>query len=173
MLGTTYKIPEFENYSIDRYGNIYNDKYGIQMKPCPNSCGYLQIGLSVDGKRTQKKIHRILGEIFIPNPDNLPEINHKDGDKLNNSLDNLEWCTGSYNCKHAWEKKLKEVTPTMMKTFSNNGKNTRILTIEKQEKIKELKAKGLSGREIGKIIGCSKATVNRFLSGKTYNDQHI
>ena len=46
--------------------------------------------------------HRILAETFIPNPDNLEMVNHKDGNKENNSLDNLEWCSREYNCQHAW-----------------------------------------------------------------------
>lgn len=63
--------------------------------------GYRMVSFSRDSKAFTKYIHRLVAEAFIPNPDNLPWINHKDGDKLNNSIDNLEWCTPAHNIAHA------------------------------------------------------------------------
>jgi hypothetical protein len=62
--------------------------------------GYCYVGLFSNGKCCRKRVHRLVAEAFIPNPDNLPQVNHKDENKLNNCVENLEWCTGSYNIKY-------------------------------------------------------------------------
>lgn len=61
---------------------------------------YERVGLMKNGKRIKYFIHRLVAIAFIPNPFNFPEINHKDENKLNNNVSNLEWCTRSYNCKY-------------------------------------------------------------------------
>ena len=66
---------------------------------------YLRVSLFIDGKRTSKNVHRLVAETFIPNPDNLPQINHKDENKLNNHVENLEWVTPSQNANHATRNK--------------------------------------------------------------------
>ena len=63
--------------------------------------GYRMVVLTVDNKKIYKNVHRLVAENFLPNPENKPEINHKDGDKLNNKVSNLEWCTSSENQEHA------------------------------------------------------------------------
>lgn len=104
-------------YYITKEGKVYISNYrntGIdkEMKPRIIS-GYYALGLETpksDSKnRLQKihKIHRLLAEYFIPNPDNKPCVNHIDGNKLNNSLSNLEWATISENTKHAYANKLE------------------------------------------------------------------
>lgn len=105
-------------YYITKDGRIYISNYrntGVakEMRPRIIS-GYYALGLespnSTSENRIQKihKIHRLLAEHFIPNPENKPCINHKDGNKLNNSLDNLEWVTISENTKHAYVNKLEK-----------------------------------------------------------------
>ena len=70
-----------------------------------DSKGYLQVELRDDyGKRKIKKVHRLVAETFIPNPDNLPEVNHKDENKQNPSVSNLEWCTSKYNSNYGIRK---------------------------------------------------------------------
>ena len=70
------------------------------LKPINNGYGYLRVTLFKDGKHITHRIHRLVANTFIPNPENKPEVNHIDEDKENNCVDNLEWCTRKYNCNH-------------------------------------------------------------------------
>ena len=85
---------------INRYSFITKEKESIKtsniLKPTIDR-NYLKIKLSVDGKTKLKYIHRLVAEAFIPNPNNFPEVNHKDNDPSNNSVENLEWCDRKYN----------------------------------------------------------------------------
>ena len=67
-----------------------------------NVCGYLQVALQKHKKRKDEKIHRLVAEAFIPNPENKPQVNHLDGNKLNNYYKNLEWCTNGENQIHSY-----------------------------------------------------------------------
>ena len=77
-------------------------KEGKILKPRPLPTGYLRVNLSHD---KTYYIHRLVAEAFISNPDNLPQVNHKDENKQNNSVDNLEWCTGKYNVNYGTGRK--------------------------------------------------------------------
>lgn len=78
-------------------GRLHN-KQGKVLAPGVNPRGYLFVNLSdTNHKITPIRIHRLVAETFIPNPSNLPQVNHKDENKLNNAATNLEWCTASYN----------------------------------------------------------------------------
>jgi hypothetical protein len=68
---------------------------------------YAKVALCKDGKRYQYRLHRLIAETFIPNPDNLPQVNHKDFNKWNNCVDNLEWCSAKYNMQYNRLKKVK------------------------------------------------------------------
>ena len=72
----------------------------IKGKVMPN--GYIMVRLHKDGEETNALAHRLVAQAFIPNPDNLPEINHKDGNRANNQVSNLEWCTAQENTIHSW-----------------------------------------------------------------------
>jgi hypothetical protein len=91
------EIIGFENYTIDERGNVFSKKRNRYIKPFNNKYGYPSIYLCSDGKRKFFLIHRLVATAFIPNPDNLKEINHKDENPANPTADNLEWCTRKYN----------------------------------------------------------------------------
>lgn len=100
-----YEVDQFGRvYSVDRLipvddnGRQYNKVLrGKQMKQNMHSKGYKVVSLTKDGKTKTVFVHRIVAEAFIRNEDNLPMINHKDEDKTNNFVENLEWCTAKYN----------------------------------------------------------------------------
>lgn len=103
-----WKPIQYDGYEISNFGMVKSYKYdkinGKIMKPYRTTKGYLQIDLQLDGRKRQNRVHlavhRLVAQAFIPNPDNLPEVNHKDEDKTNNHVDNLEWCTTEYNCNY-------------------------------------------------------------------------
>lgn len=78
------------------------------MHPSVNEKGYLSVEFIKDGKRKRFKVHRLVAMEFIPNPLNRTEINHIDGNKSNNSVENLEWSTRSDNLKHAYATGLRD-----------------------------------------------------------------
>lgn len=96
----------FSNYQVSNTGKIKNINTGRILKPALNGSGYLTCSLSEKGKTCSKKIHRLVAEYFVPNYKDSPEVNHKDGDKLNNSASNLEWVTRAQNMQHACDTKL-------------------------------------------------------------------
>ena len=96
-----YKVSDRGNvYSVERMDSRGNKIGGRILRPTPNTKGYLQVQLCENGKSKKKYTHRLVLEAFLENPNNLPEVNHKDEDKTNNELSNLEWCTREYNNNH-------------------------------------------------------------------------
>lgn len=93
------KIKGFENYEVSDEGKVRNITTGFVLKQEDNR-GYLRVVLYINGKKTHKKIHRLVAEAFIPNPDNKPQVNHRDEDKKNNSVRNLEWVTAKENSNY-------------------------------------------------------------------------
>jgi len=72
-------------------------------KQYDNRSGYLNVSIPIDGKWTTKAVHRLVAQTFLPNPNGFPMVNHKDGNRANNHIDNLEFCTASYNAKYREE----------------------------------------------------------------------
>lgn len=97
-------VPGYEDlYAISERGQVWNKRTGWQLFGNVNSHGYMVVSLTKNGKKKDCKLHRLLALAFIPNPNGYECVNHKDGNKLNNKLDNLEWCTKKYNNHHARE----------------------------------------------------------------------
>lgn len=104
------QYPEYPWIEANQFGEIrttdhwVTDKNGYRrlikghiLKQQLLPCGYMYVGFGVNGKTVNLRVHRVIATCFLPNPDNLPEVNHKDNDPTNNRLDNLEWCTREYN----------------------------------------------------------------------------
>ena len=135
----------FEHYYISSKGRYYNSRSQLIIKNTLSDL-YYQVGLYNKKNKTSAYIHRLVAIAFIPNPENKPCVNHIDGNKLNNSVHNLEWCTKSENTKHAWETGL-------MNSIGNR------MTKEHVEQMKVLRKQGKEYQEIADILGVSRATV--------------
>lgn len=114
MLDEVWKdIAGFEGfYQCSSYGRIRSVDHPDRrtkariLKQGISDKGYSLIGFWMNKKVNTKRVHRVIAMTFIPNPKNFKEVNHIDGNKLNNSVDNLEWTTRSENVKHAWRNNL-------------------------------------------------------------------
>ena len=117
-------------YEVSNMGNVRSLHYKqpYLMNPVIDAKGYKRVSFT---KRNSKKyvrcgVHRLVAQAFIPNPDNLPEINHKDEDKLNNRVDNLEWCTHMYNNNYGTRNKRVSESRKGMKFSDEHKKNLSI-----------------------------------------------
>lgn len=103
------EIPGTEGqYKISTEGKVMTAKSGRILKPAIDQCGYERVCLFKADRDRRFKVHRLVAETYIPNPDNKPQVNHKDGNKRNNSISNLEWVTSAQNVHHAMENGLRE-----------------------------------------------------------------
>lgn len=96
-------------YMVSDNGEL-KGKRGFILKQRLNTNGYPIVTMRENGRPRDKRVHRIVAEAFIPNPNNLPFVNHIDGDKQNNSVENLEWCSQSHNIKEAYRMGLSTQT---------------------------------------------------------------
>lgn len=103
-------IDNFPNYTISEDGVIINTKTGYIKKTWLCKNGYYYVDLQDKGYRLKSPLHRLLALHFLPNPENKRTVNHIDGNKLNNSLSNLEWTTDSENMQHAYDNRLNHQT---------------------------------------------------------------
>lgn len=101
MIEEWRSVPDYEGlYQVSNLGRVRGLKRNRILKPSPNEKGYPQIALCKNGKMKTIKLHKLVAEVFIGKRDDL-EINHIDGDKTNNTVSNLEYCTHSDNLRHA------------------------------------------------------------------------
>ena len=94
-------IKGYEDYAITNYSRVISLKKNIVLKTRIDDVGYVAVRLCKNKVYKQKRVHRLVAEYFIPNPDNLPQVNHIDGVKSNPSINNLEWVDGKGNTQHA------------------------------------------------------------------------
>ena len=116
MIAVWKPIPGYDQYEVSDQGGVRSSdrlvtmtirgtecqslRRGRTLKPAKDNCGYLNVRLSKDGKSRSFYVHRLVAAAFIPNPDNFPQVNHKDEDKTNNVAKNLEWCTAKRNSSY-------------------------------------------------------------------------
>ena len=148
-------------YQISNFGRVKSFcKRGISIcKPFFNK-GYLRTTLFKDNKAKKILIHRLVAEIFIPNTDTKPQVNHIDGCKLNNHVSNLEWVTRQENAQHS-------VKMGLQKIIQGEDKIDAKLTNTQAEYIRE-NPECLSQRKLAELFGVTRQTIGNIQSGKRY-----
>lgn len=145
------------NYSVTEDGRVFKNtkelSYSINVR------GYKILKVTLHGRQFNKKVHRLVAETFIPNPNNYSDVNHIDGDKLNNHVSNLEWCTRKYNINHSYKLGLSKTGE-----YRYNAK----LTNDDCSEIFEAHEAGISQRDIAKHYNVSQPTISGILSRKRY-----
>lgn len=155
-------------YKINRMGEIYvmpkpRKKEGIK-KPFINR-GYYYINLWKDGKYHTYTVHRLVALTFIPNPENKECVNHIDGNKLNNCIDNLEWCTRSENDLHAFRLGLRKTIPIEKKA---RGEKTRTAKLKEEDVIYIKTHKEIETSILMKQFNVSRSTINHIKIGRNW-----
>lgn len=143
-------------YQVSNFGRVKSLKYGKEriMKANKDNCGYLYIGLCKDGKQKHYKIHRIVAQAFLPHPDSLQQVNHKDEDKTNNRVENLEWCSAEYNVNFGTRNK------RMADSLTNYpSKSKKVLCVETNKVYP-------STRQIERELGFNITSISKACNGK-------
>lgn len=147
-------------YKISNTGIVYNVDTCRVQKPTISNSGYYRVLLSYKGYRMYVSIHRLVACYFIPNPLNLPMVNHKDGNKKNNNVWNLEWVTAKENVIHSYDHHLNHSGEDNIRSTISN---------EDAKKICELLISNeYTISEISKIVGCSKKVIRHIKSGDSW-----
>lgn len=152
-------------YIITEDGKVFNNKgkqLSIKIRKEPKSSfKRAYVNIQINNKQKQFTLARIIAEVYIPNPDNFPQVNHKDGNPLNNHYSNLEWCTQSDNIKHAIITGLKPMLG------ENNTSSKLNETLVKE--IRELYSLGnISLRKLAQTYSVSYTTIRYVIKGKTW-----
>lgn len=165
---------EVSNTGLIKSLNCYNYKAPRLLRLGKRSDGYLSVGLSKNNTTKTKTVHRIVAEAFIPNPNNLEMVNHKDEDKTNNNVENLEWCTRAYNQlysiglhperKQLFADNFKRSSSWIKKGVAHKYKQKVVMKNPREEEIETFEnasdaAKRL-GLEVGNIIAVCKKNAN-------------
>lgn len=162
------KIEAFDGmFSVSDTGQIRNNKTGKCLKQSLNKKGYCQIVVKPHGRAGKSvvfRIHRIVATEFLENPENKPTVNHKDGNKTNNSVSNLEWATRSENMQHACDNGLKISTKGVAQQDAKlNDDIVRLIKKEYRPRDREFGVRGLARK-----YAISHPEISKILSGKAW-----
>lgn len=154
------KIHKDYNIGVTEQGDIINLKTNKPYSKWVDNVGYYQIVFRINGKKKYVRIHRLVAEMFIENPNEYNQINHIDGNKLNNNIDNLEWTTNSKNTQHGYD--------------NNMYKNKYRCEIKATNKITKEILFFKSIRECSEILNLNRKTITSILKGikKTNNYEY-
>lgn len=165
------------SYEITSDGQVisharYNNK-NLVMKQHMAKDGYLNIGLIKNGKSTLHRVHRIVACAFIPNPDSKPYINHIDGNKTNNTVNNLEWCTQKENASHSINVLHKwSSSPKQSKAAQELGIRRRKITMDDAREIRRIYESGEMGcHRLAKKFGINKHSVLEIIHYRSYKER--
>ena len=126
---------------------------GRVLKQWDSGTGYLNVNIPIDRKQAKKLVHRLVAQTFIPNPDSLPEVNHKDCNRTNNHVDNLEFCTRSYNMKYKEKFGISNTELLGHHLFAINLDTNKVSHF-------------CSQHEASRALGISVANINMVIKGK-------
>ena len=155
------KINNFSHYRIYNNGKIYSEFINKFITPTEDSNGYLQNTIVDDfGNRKTIKNHRLVAIAFLPNPNNYPDVNHKDFNRKNNHVTNLEWCTEEYNTHYTRDYNLEH--------NSNSYKKLSPLIEEQVLLIPTLLNYGFSVKLIAKLYNVGHITIRNIITKKTW-----
>lgn len=135
-------VLEYDRYEVNRYGEIRHRVRKQVLKPRPNPSGYLYVNFNIEGHRQNFAVHRVVANAFIPNPNYKPEVNHKDLNKNNNFVENLEWVDSSENKNHFHQTKTSTTLGKEVDQFSKSG-----VFIKRYKTVTE------AAREVGCVVG--------------------
>jgi len=156
------KIKNYPNYLISDQGRVYNYKYKRFLKPSKDTYGYFQVVLCKNGIVKTHRIHRLVALAFIPNPENKPTVNHIDGIKINNFVENLEWNTVKENTQHGYDNGLQKAIKGSKHVNSK-------LTEEQVLEIRNLYKTGeISQRVLAKIFGVDNSLISYIINRKRW-----
>lgn len=167
-------IDGFPNYQVSNYGNVRNTKSNKLKKPGYAKDNYLKVDLYKDSKRTTKKVHRLVADAFLPQDPQRPDINHKDGNRENNEVTNLERCTKSENMKHAYKTGLAKPHASygmLGKKNPNGGRKKRPIRVIETGEI--FKSQSECERELGLSSHINDCLRGRQKSCNGYHFEYI
>lgn len=167
-------IKGFDNYKVSNYGRVVNKSTNYELTPSVRK-NYFRVALYDSQGGHWQSVHRLVAEAFIPNPNNMPQINHKDGNKQNNYVENLEWCNNSHNQLHAWRTGLQHRTAKHEKQIAKltelNKRTKRTLSNEQVLFIRKNYVKGnTTYKYFADLFGVSQKTIEMVVKYKRYKE---
>ena len=155
-----------QNYIVYEDGRVWSNVKNAWLKVSSNISGYKQLTVG----KEHWSLHRLLATLFIPNPTGLPQVNHKDSDRHNNSIDNLEWVNNSQNQKHAYSKGRHLTSGAFKMDYYGELHHSSKL---KKSDVVEIRLSSLSVKELALQYGVSKQNIRNILNNKIWKEKYL